>query len=54
MHTANAASPEEAVLGENENKPFICHAIWITMNGMHIIENQYLEELAQDRVYEFA
>jgi hypothetical protein len=31
-----------------------CHAIWITMNGIHIIENQYLEELAQDRVYEFA
>jgi len=24
------------------------------MNGIHIIENQYLEELAQDRVYEFA
>jgi hypothetical protein len=24
------------------------------MNGIHIIENQYLEELAQDKVYEFA
>jgi kynurenine formamidase len=44
----------EAVPGENEKKPFICHAILITMNGIHIIENQYLEELAQDRVYEFA
>jgi kynurenine formamidase len=44
----------EAVPGEDEKKPFICHAIWITMNGIHIIENQYLEELAQDKVYEFA
>jgi kynurenine formamidase len=44
----------EAVPGEDEKKPFICHAIWITMNGIHIIENQNLEELAQDRVYEFA
>jgi len=44
----------EAVLGENEKKPFCYHAIWITMNRIHIIENQYLEELAQDKVYEFA
>jgi kynurenine formamidase len=44
----------EAVPGENEKKPFICHAIWIPLNGIHIIENQYLEELAQDKVYEFA
>jgi hypothetical protein len=24
------------------------------MHGIHIIENQYLEDLAQDKVYEFA
>ena len=44
----------EAVPGENARRPFECHVIWVTMNGIHIIENQYLEELAKDEVYEFA
>lgn len=44
----------EAVPGENKDRPFACHAILVAMNGIHIIENQNLEELAQDRVYEFA
>jgi kynurenine formamidase len=44
----------EAVPGEDANRPFECHAIWITMNGIHIIENQNLEDLSRDKVYEFA
>ena len=46
--------PVEAVPGENPNLPFACHAIWITMNGIHINENLDTAELAKDRVYEFA
>lgn len=44
----------EAVPGESAQRPFACHVILVAMNGIHIIENQYLEELAQDKVYEFA
>jgi len=46
--------PVEAVPGENPRRPFECHVIWIAMNGIYIIENQYLEDLAKDQVYEFA
>jgi kynurenine formamidase len=46
--------PVEAVPGEDKERPFECHAIWITMNGIFINENLNLEELAADRVYEFA
>jgi kynurenine formamidase len=46
--------PVEAVPGEHKDRPFVCHNIWITLHGIHIIENQYLEELAKDQVYEFA
>jgi kynurenine formamidase len=46
--------PVEAVPGESENLPFACHTIWITMNGIYINENLNLEELAADKVYEFA
>jgi kynurenine formamidase len=46
--------PVEAVPGENPDLIFGCHAIWITMNGIHINENLYTEDLAKDRVYEFA
>jgi kynurenine formamidase len=46
--------PVEAVPGEHKDRPFACHVILIAMNGIFIIENQNLEELAQDRVYEFA
>jgi kynurenine formamidase len=44
----------EAVPGESEQRPFACHLIWVAMHGIHIIENQNLEELAQDKAYEFA
>lgn len=43
----------EAVPGDAD-RPFECHTIWITMNGIYINENLNLAELAQDRVYEFA
>jgi kynurenine formamidase len=46
--------PVEAVPGENANRPFECHVIWITMNGIHINENLNLDGLVKDRVYEFA
>jgi kynurenine formamidase len=46
--------PVEAVPGEDPNRPFECHSIWITMNGIYINENLNLDELVQDRVYEFA
>ena len=44
----------EAVPGEDPNRPFECHSIWIPMNGIYINENLNLAELVQDRVYEFA
>lgn len=44
----------EAVPGKDEKRPFEAHAIWVTMNGIFIIENQWLEDLAADKVYEFA
>lgn len=46
--------PVEAVPGEDANRPFECHAIWITMNGIHINENLNLDGLVTDKVYEFA
>jgi len=46
--------PVEAVPGEDNDIPFACHAIWLTMNGIFINENLDLEELAADKVYEFA
>lgn len=46
--------PVEAVPGENPNRPFECHVIWVTMNGINIIENQNLDDLAKDQVYDFA
>jgi kynurenine formamidase len=44
----------EAVPGEDANRPFECHVIWMTMNGIYNIENQNLEDLSGDKVYEFA
>src|SRR5262245_38775785 len=46
--------PVEAVPGENPNLPFVCHALWLTMNGIFINENLHTSELANDKVYEFA
>ncbi len=44
----------EAVPGENKDRPFEGHQWLITRNGIHNLENLYLEELAADKVYEFA
>ena len=44
----------EAVPGEDENRPFEVHQWLIAKNGIHIIENLNLEQLANDEVYEFA
>jgi kynurenine formamidase len=44
----------EAVPGEDKERPFECHQWWINMNGIYIHENLDLEQLAADRVYEFA
>ncbi len=41
-------------MGENPNRPFECHVIWITMNGIFINENLNLEELSKDKTFEFA
>jgi kynurenine formamidase len=46
--------PVEAVPGEDKDRPFECHQWLITMNGIYIHENLDLEQLAADRVYEFA
>ncbi len=46
--------PVEAVPGEDANRPFECHSIWLTMNGIYINENLNLDGLVKDRVYEFA
>jgi len=43
----------EAVPGEDANRPFECHAIRITMNGIHINENLDLDGLVKDKAYEF-
>lgn len=44
----------EAVPGEDKDRPFEAHQWLIPMNGIYIHENLDLEQLAADRVYEFA
>jgi len=44
----------EAVPGEDKDRPFECHQWLIMMNGIHLHENLDLEELAAQRVWEFA
>jgi kynurenine formamidase len=44
----------EAVPGENPNRAFEGHHWLMNRNGIHNFENLDLEELASDRVYEFA
>ena len=41
--------PVEAVPGEDANRPFECHSIWLTMNGIFINENLNLDELVRDK-----
>ena len=45
---------DEAVPHEDRDRPFECHTIWLTMNGIFINENLNLDELVKDRAYEFA
>ena len=44
----------EVVPPENKNRPFEVHQLLLTRNGVYNLENLDLEELAGDRVYEFA
>lgn len=44
----------EAVPGEDPDRPFEAHQWLMNRNGVYNIENLDLEELAADRVYEFA
>jgi kynurenine formamidase len=49
-----ADSSVEAVPGEDKDRVFECHQWLITMNGIYLHENLNLEQLAADRLYEFA
>jgi kynurenine formamidase len=44
----------EVVPHENPDRPFEVHQWMLTRNGIYNLENLDLEELAADRVYEFA
>jgi kynurenine formamidase len=44
----------EVVPHENKNRPFEVHQLLIVRNGIYNLENLDLEELARDKVYEFA
>jgi kynurenine formamidase len=44
----------EVVPSENKERPFEVHQLLIVRNGIYNLENLDLEELARDKVYEFA
>ena len=44
----------EAVPGENARRPFEVHQFLLTRNGIYILENLDLTDLARDKVNEFA
>jgi len=44
----------EVVPSENKSRPFEVHQQLIVRNGIYNLENLDLEELARDKVYEFA
>jgi kynurenine formamidase len=44
----------EVVPPENKNRPFEVHQLLIVRNGIYNLENLDLEELARNKVYEFA
>jgi kynurenine formamidase len=44
----------EVVPPENKDRPFEVHQLLIVRNGIYNLENLDLEELARDKVYEFA
>ena len=44
----------EVVPSENKERPFEVHQLLLVRNGIYNLENLDLEELARDKVYEFA
>jgi len=44
----------EVVPPENKDRPFEAHQVLLVRNGVYNLENLDLEELARDKVYEFA
>jgi kynurenine formamidase len=44
----------EVVPSEDKNRPFEVHQLLLVRNGIYNLENLDLEELARDKVYEFA
>src|SRR5438874_184226 len=44
----------EVVPSENKDRPFEVHQLLLVRNGIYNLENLDLEELARDKVYEFA
>jgi kynurenine formamidase len=44
----------EVVQSEDKNRPFEVHQLLLVRNGIYNLENLDLEELARDKVYEFA
>jgi kynurenine formamidase len=44
----------EVVPSENKDRPFEVHQLLLVRNGIYNLENLDLEQLARDRVYEFA
>jgi kynurenine formamidase len=44
----------EVVLPEDPDRPFPAHQMLLIRNGIYNLENLDLEELARDKVYEFA
>jgi kynurenine formamidase len=44
----------EVAPAEDPDRPFACHQWLLTRNGIYLLENLDLSELAKDKVYEFA
>ena len=44
----------EVVPPEDKDRPFEVHQVLLTRHGIYNLENLDLEELARDKVYEFA
>jgi kynurenine formamidase len=44
----------ESVPSENPDQVFPVHQLMLTQNGIYLIENLFLDELAAAGVYEFA
>jgi kynurenine formamidase len=44
----------EVVPPEDPKRPFEAHQVLLVRNGVYNLENLFLEELARDKVYEFA